>query len=83
MSATCVRPKITVSGDFQLLSRFSGRVCVYIDVKLPVSVGSAHCPNAKADSALVHYDPDFVGAGTLQFAFECVDHLQGYSGRIA
>ena len=59
------------------------RACVYIDVKLPVSVGSAHCPNAKADSALVHYDPDFVGAGTLQFAFECVDHLQGHSGRIA
>ena len=82
MTATCVRPKITVSGDFHCYRAFPG-VCVYIDVKLPVSVGSAHCPNAKADSALVHYDPDFVGAGTLQFAFECVDHLQGYSGRIA
>ena len=78
-----VGPKITVSGGLGLLSRAFSGVCVYIDVKLSVSMGSAHCPYAKANSAIVHYDPDSAGAGTLQFAFECVDHLQGYSGRIA
>lgn len=82
MQATCGAKNYGLGG-LGLLSRAFSGVCVYIDVKLSVSMGSAHCPYAKANSAIVHYDPDSAGAGTLQFAFECVDHLQGYRGRIA
>ena len=77
MQATCGAKNYGLGG-LGLLSRAFSGVWVYIDVKLSVSMGSAHCPYAKANSAIVHYDPDSAGAGTLQFASVSYTHLRAH-----